>query len=234
MEPQRLMMPNGWYDPVWEREQRRHPFVQIWESQQRLEQAERQAIEDAHRAERVAREAVALARKIAADAQAFADYGLTVERIRQLIACQGVDVMAPPANQQDVEVLHEWIVSLHEGGVSLRKVGEQYGIGPDHLRRWMVLAEQSLADLKAAKEAAVIEKRRERVAYRFKNGYADKHGRTYPHVAEAFTDEYLAGGVTLKALADKYCLSATRIRQLIARVQKKRGWKRTLVFTDGR
>jgi predicted DNA-binding protein YlxM (UPF0122 family) len=67
-----------------------------------------------------------------------------------------------------------------------------------------------------------MEKSRERVAYRFEKGYANKFGHTYPHVAEAFTDEYLVGGVTLKELAEKYGLSRERIRQIIARVKRKR------------
>jgi DNA-directed RNA polymerase sigma subunit (sigma70/sigma32) len=227
MEPQRLLMPNGWYDPVYEREQRRHPLVQIWEAQQREEQAAWQAAwqeaQEAEIAERAAWQASFLADKIAAEAKVFDDYGLTFERIRELVACEDVDAVGQPANRKDVAVLHAWVVSLHGGGVSLRKIGAKYGIDPESLRQWVVRAEQSLADLKAAKEAAVMERRREREAYRFRNGYANKSGRTYPHVAEAFTDEYLAGGVTYKQLAEKYGLSSERIRQLIARVKKRRG-----------
>jgi len=217
-----ITLPNGWYDPVYEREQLRHPFVQIWEARQQQEQAAWQAAQEAHLAERAAWKAAVLADKIAAEAKAFDDYGLTLERIRELVACQDVDAMGQPANQQDVAVLHEWIVSLHDGGVSLRKIGAKYGIDPESLRQWIVLAGQSLADLKAAKEAAAMEKSRERVAYRFEKGYANKFGHTYPYVAEAFTDEYLAGGVTLKELAEKYGLSPERIRQYRARVEKKR------------
>ena len=222
MELQRLLMPNGWYDPVWEREQRRHPFVQIWEAQQLKEQAEWQAAQEAHLAERAAWQASVLADRIAAEAEAFDEYGLTFERIRELVACEDVDALGQPGNQKDVAVLHAWVVSLHGGGVSLRKIGEKYGIGPESLRQWVVRAEQSLAELKAAKEAAAIERRREREAYRFKNGYADKHGRTFPHVSEAFTDEYLAGGVTFKKLGEKYGISPSRVSQWVARVQRKR------------
>jgi transposase-like protein len=217
-----ITLPNGWYDPVYAREQLRHPFVQIWEAKQREEQAAAQAAQEAHLAERAAWQASVLADRIAAEAKAFDDYGLSFQRIRELVACEDVDAMGQTANRKDVAVLHEWVVSLHDGGVSLRKIGEKYGIDPESLRRWVVRAEQSLADLKAAKEAAAMEKRREREAYRFKNGYANKYGRTYPHVAEAFTDEYLAGGVTYEELAKKYGLSRERIRQLVARVQKKR------------
>ena len=222
MELQRLIRPNGWYDPVWEREQRRHPFVQIWEAQQLKEQAEWQAAQERAIAERAAWQASVLADRIAAEAEAFDEYGLTLERIRELVACEDVDALGQPGNQKDVAVLHAWVVSLHGGGVSLRKIGEKYGIGPESLRQWVVRAEQSLADLKAAKEAAAIERRREREAYRFKNGYADKHGRTFPHVSEAFTDEYLAGGVTFKKLGEKYGISPSRVSQLVARVQRKR------------
>ena len=217
-----ITLPNGWYDPAYEREQLRHPFVQIWESQQQAKQAAWQAAEEARLAERAAWQASVLADKIAAEAKAFDDYGLSLERIRELVACEDVDALGQPANQKDVAVLHGWVVSLHDGGVSLRKIGEKYGIDPESLRQWVVRAEQSLEILQAAKEAAAKEKRREREAYRFRNGYADKYGRTYPHVAEIFTDEYLAGGVTFKELGDKYGLSRERIRQLIARVERKR------------
>ena len=222
MELQRLLMPNGWYDPVWEREQRRHPFVQIWEAQQLKEQAEWQAAQERAIAERAAWQASVLADRIAAEAEAFDEYGLTLERIRELVECEDVDALGHAANRKDVAVLHAWVLSLHGGGVSLRKIGEKYGIGPESLRQWVVRAEQSLADLKAAKEAARVEKSRESAAYRFRNGYADKHGRTFPHVSETFTDEYLAGGVTFEKLGEKYGLSRERIRQLVARVQRKR------------
>ena len=229
-DQQRLLMPNGWYDTAYEREQRRHPFVQLWEKRLREERAEWQAIEAAHLAERAARRAALLADKIAAETRAFDDYGLTPERIRELVACDDVAAMGQPANRTDVAVLYRWTVSLHNGGVSLRKIGERCGIVPESLREWVVRAAQSIADLKQAQEAAVTEKSRERAAYRFSQGYANKWGHTYPHIAEEFTDKYLAGGVTYQELGEKYGLSRERIRQLVARVEKKR-WEAT---SDGR
>ena len=54
-------------------------------------------------------------------------------------------------------------------------------------------------------------------------GYANESGHTFPHIVDEIVDLYLAGGVTLKQLGEKYGLSPGRIRQLIAREKKRRG-----------
>jgi DNA-binding CsgD family transcriptional regulator len=122
-----ITLPNGWYDPVYEREQRRHPFVQLWEAQQRADQ-------ERYREERDAR------------------------------------------------------LKAHAGAIK--------------------------AKAKASND---------RSAYRIEKGYADKWGHTYPHIAEEAADLYLAGGTTYREVGEKYGLSPERIRQIVPRVQKKRG-----------
>ena len=126
-----ITLPNGWYDPAYEREQLRHPFVRIWEAQQRAGQERYREGRDA---------------RVAAHAHARDEY--------------------------------------------------------------------LMAKAKAAND---------RAAYRIAKGYADKHGRTFPHIAEEAADLYLAGGVTHREVGEKYGLSPERIRQIVARVQKKRG-----------
>jgi len=75
---------------------------------------------------------------------------------------------------------------------------------------------------RAEKAAAHTAKCRERAAHRFEMGYASEDGHTFPHIVDEIVDLYLAGGVTLKQLAEKYGLSPGRIRQLIAREKKRR------------
>jgi predicted acyl esterase len=76
---------------------------------------------------------------------------------------------------------------------------------------------------RAEKAAAHRAKCRERAAHRFEMGYASEDGHTFPYFVAEMTDLYLAGGVTLKQLGEKYGLSPGRIRQLIAREKKRRG-----------
>jgi hypothetical protein len=217
-----ITLPNGWYDPVYEREQLRHPFVQIWEAQQLKEQAEWQAAQEQAIAERAAWQAAVLADKIAAEAKVFDAYGLTFGRIRELVACEDIDALGHAANRKDVAVLHAWVLSLHGGGVSLRKIGAKYRIGHENLRRWVVRAEQSLENLKAAKEAARKETRRERGAYRFKNGYADKHGRTQMTALEIIGE--LLGATRLWSVTGLPGEDERVPRVLMRRFLGARGW----------
>jgi DNA-binding CsgD family transcriptional regulator len=129
-----ITLPNGWYDPVYAREQLRHPFVQIWEARQQQEWEVYQA----------------------AHAQAVEEM-----EVRRAAYAQAVKEKAATAHG--------------------------------------------------------------RTAYRLAKGYADKRGHTYPHIAAEAADLYLAGGVTYREVGAKYGLSRERIRQIVARVQKKRG-----------
>ena len=76
---------------------------------------------------------------------------------------------------------------------------------------------------RAEKAAAHTAKCRDRAVSRWEMGYANESGHTFPHIVDEIVDLYLAGGVTLKQLGEKYGLSPGRIRQLIAREKKRRG-----------
>ena len=73
----------------------------------------------------------------------------------------------------------------------------------------------------AEKAAAHKAKCRERAAHRFEMGYANEEGHTFPHFVDEIVNLRLGHGWTIKQLADKYGLSGTRIRQLIAREERR-------------
>ncbi len=158
--------------------------------------------------------------------------------------------MVLPTDPQAVEAVHELVESLLKDGVSQREIAEACRVDPERLGRWMeraereVLADAYMADRqmridtainkeqewwerigrkRAEKAAAHTAKCRDRAVSRWEMGYANESGHTFPHIVDEIVDLYLAGGVTLKALADKYGLSPERIRQLIAREKKRRG-----------
>lgn len=155
--------------------------------------------------------------------------------------------MVLPTNPQAVEAVHELVASLLKDGVSQREIAEACRVDPERLGRWMaqakrqVLADAYMADRqmridtainkeqewwerigrkRAEKAAAHTAKCRDRAVSRWEMGYANEEGHTFPHIVDEIVDLYLAGGVTLKQLGEKYGLSPGRIRQLIARDQR--------------
>jgi len=155
--------------------------------------------------------------------------------------------MVLPTNPQAVEAVHELVASLLKDGVSQREIAEACRVDPERLGRWMaqakrqVLADAYMADRqmridtainkeqewwerigrkRAEKAAAHTAKCRDRAVSRWEMGYASEYGHTFPHIVDEIVDLYLAGGVTLKQLGEKYGLSPGRIRQLIARDQR--------------
>jgi transposase-like protein len=155
--------------------------------------------------------------------------------------------MVLPTNPQAVEAVHELVASLLNDGVSQREIAEACRVDPERLGRWMaqakrqVLADAYMADRqmridtainkeqewwerigrkRAEKAAAHTAKCRDRAVSRWEMGYANEEGHTFPHIVDEIVDLYLAGGVTLKQLGEKYGLSPGRIRQLIARDQR--------------
>ena len=158
--------------------------------------------------------------------------------------------MVLPTDPQAVEAVHELVASLLKDGVSQREIAEACRVDPERLGRWMeraereVLADAYMADRqmridtainkeqewwerigrkRAEKAAAHTAKCRDRAVSRWEMGYANESGHTFPHIVDEIVDLYLAGGVTLKQLGEKYGLSPGRIRQLIAREKKRRG-----------
>ena len=156
--------------------------------------------------------------------------------------------MVLPTDPQAVEAVHELVASLLKDGVSQREIAEACRVDPERLGRWMeraereVLADAYMADRqmridtainkeqewwerigrkRAEKAAAHTAKCRDRAVSRWEMGYANESGHTFPHIVDEIVDLYLAGGVTLKQLGEKYGLSPGRIRQLIAREKKR-------------
>jgi len=156
--------------------------------------------------------------------------------------------MVLPTNPQAVEAVHELVASLLNDGVSQREIAEACRVDPERLGRWMaqakrqVLADAYMADRqmridtainkeqewwerigrkRAEKAAAHTAKCRDRAVSRWEMGYANEDGHTFPHIVDEIVNLRLGHGWTIKQLADKYGLCGTRIRQLIAREERR-------------